>query len=126
MKILISARDLKSELVDKVDKMLRQHLQLYLEYNTENKLSTVSGLRDFVEHLQKTYNFILTSVGEGSLVIKGQCSDLQSQESLWNDCCSGVLNEAAERCLVTDDVKKEINLETLILKVIMEKSGELG
>ena len=124
--MLITARDLKSELVDKVDKMLRQHLQLYLEYNTENKLSTVSRLRDFVEHLEKTYNFILTSVGEGSLVIKGQCSDLQSQESLWNDCCSGVLNEAAERCLVTDDVKKEINLETLILKVIMEKSGELG
>ena len=124
--MLITARDLKSELVDKVDKMLRQHLQLYLEYNTEIKLSTVSRLRDFVEHLEKTYNFILTSVGEGSLVIKGQCSDLQSQESLWNDCCSGVLNEAAERCLVTDDVKKEINLETLILKVIMEKSGELG
>ena len=94
MKILISARDLKSELVDKVDKMLRQHLQLYLEYNTENKLSTVSGLRDFVEHLEKTYNFISTSVGEESLVIKGQCSDLQSLESLWNDCCSGVLNEA--------------------------------
>ena len=137
--MLITARDLRSELVDKVDKILRQHLQLYLEYNTENKLSTVSGLKDFVEHIEKTYNFTLTSVGEGSLVIKGQCSDLQSLESLWNDCCTGVLNEAAERCLVTDDVKKEINLETLRLKVIikeesyltckkalMEKSGELG
>ena len=138
--MLITARDLRSELVDKVDKILRLQLQLYLEYNTENKLSTVSGLKDFVEHIEKTYLFTLTSVGEGSLVIKGQYSDLQSLESLWNDFCSGVLNEAAERCLVTDDVrKKEINLETLRLKVIikeesyltckkalMEKSGELG
>ena len=137
--MLITARDLRSELVDKVDKILRLQLQLYLEYNTENKLSTVSGLKDFVEHIEKTYLFTLTSVGEGSLVIKGQYSDLQSLESLWNDFCSGVLNEAAERCLVTDDVKKEINLETLRLKVIikeesyltckkalMETSGELG
>ena len=77
-------------------------------------------------------------MGVGSLVIKGQCPDLQSLESLWNDYCSGVLNEAAERFLVTDDMKKEINLVTLRLKTtieeesyltckkaLMEKSGEL-
>ena len=135
----ITARDLSSELVDVVDRMLRQQLQWYLEYNKKNKLSTASGLSDFFKHLEKTYNFTLTSVGEGSLVIKGQCPDLQSLESLWNDYCSGVLNEAAERCLVTDDVKKEINSETLRLttiikeesyltcrKALMEKSGELG
>ena len=52
---------------------------------------------------------------------------------------SGVLNEASERCLVTDDMKKEINLETrrlrciiedesylTCIKALMEKSGELG
>ena len=122
-----------------MDRMVRQQLQCYLEYNKKLKLSTASGLRDFVKHLEKTYNFTLTSVGEGSLVIEGQCPDLQSLESLWNDYCSGVLNEAAERCLVTDGVKKEINLETLRFKtiikeesyltckkVLMEKSGELG
>ena len=122
-----------------MDRMVRQQLQCYLEYNKKLKLSTANGLRDFVKHLEKTYNFTLTSVGEGSLVIEGQCPDLQSLESLWNDYCSGILNEAAERCLVTDGVKKEINLETLRFKtiikeesyltckkVLMEKSGELG
>ena len=135
----IIARDLSSEKEDVVDRMVRQQLQCYLEYNKKLKLSTANGLRDFVKHLEKTYNFTLTSVGEGSLVIEGQCPDLQSLESLWNDYCSGVLNEAAERCLVTDGVKKEINLETLRFKtiikeesyltckkVLMEKSGELG
>ena len=121
-----------------MDRMLRQQLKVYLEHNNRNKLSTASGLSDFVKHLENTYQFSLTTVGEGSLVIKGQCPDLQSLESLWNDYCSGVLNEAAERFLVTDDMKKEINLVTIRLKTIieeesyltckkalMEKSGEL-
>ena len=134
----ITTRDLSSELQDVADRMLRQQLKAYLEYNKKKKLSTASGLSDFLKHLENTYNFTYTTVGVGSLVIKGQCPDLQSLESLWNDYCSGVLNEAAERCLVTDDMKKEINLVTLRLKTIieeenyftckkalMEKSGEL-
>ena len=134
----ITTRDLSSELVDVVDRMLRSQLEVYLKYNKTTKLSTASGLSDFVDHLENAYSFTYTSVGMGSLVIKGQCPDLQSLESLWNDYCSGVLNEAAERFLVTDDMKKEINLVTLRLKTIieeesyltckkalMEKSGEL-
>ena len=135
----ITTRDLDSELEDVVDRMLRQQLEVFLKYNKKTKLSTAKGLSTFVKHLENTYNVTLTSVGVGSLVIKVQCPDLQSLESLWNDYCSGLLNEAAERCLVTDDMKKEINLETLRLKTIivedsyltckralMEKSGELG
>ena len=135
----ITTRDLDSEREDVVDKMLRQQIEVYVKYNKRNKLSTARGLSDFVKHLEDTYNFTLTSVGMGSLVIKGQCPDLQSLESLWNDYRSGVLNEAAERFLVIDDMKKEINLETLRLrtiieeesyltckKALMEKSGELG
>ena len=119
----ITARDLSSELQDVVDGMLRQQLKMYLEYNKTNKLSTASGLSDFVKHLENAYNLTLTSVGVGSLVIKGQCPDLQSLESLWNDYCSGVLNEAAERFLVTDDMKKEINLVTLRLKTIIDQES---
>ena len=121
----ITTRDLSSELEDVVDRMLRQQLKVYLEHNNRNKLSTASGLSDFVKHLEDTYNLSLTSVGEGSLVIKGQCPDLQSLESLWNDYRSGVLNEAAERFLLTDVMKKEINLETLRLKTIIEEESYL-
>ena len=122
-----------------MDRMLRQQLEVFLKYNKKTKLSTAKGLSTFVKHLENSYNVTLKSLGMGSLVIKVQCPDLQSLESLWNDYCSGVLNEAAESCLVTDDMKKEINLETLRLKTIivedsyltckralMEKSGELG
>ena len=120
----ITTRDLDSELEDVVDRMLRQQLEVFLKYN-KNKLSTAKGLSTFVKHLENTYNVTLTSVGVGSLVIKVQCPDLQSLESLWNDYCSGVLNKAAERFLVTDDMKKEINLETLRLKTIIEEDSYL-
>ena len=108
-----------------MDRMLRYQLEVYLKYNKTTKLSTANGLSDFVKHLESTYNFSLTSVGMGSLVIKGQCPDLQSLESLWNDCDSGGLNEAAERLLVTDDIKREINLETVKLKTIIEVDNYL-
>ena len=121
----ITTRDLSSELEDVVDRMLRYQLEVYLKYNKTTKLSTANGLSDFVKHLESTYNFSLTSVGMGSLVIKGQCPDLQSLESLWNDCDSGGLNEAAERLLVTDDIKREINLETVKLKTIIEVDNYL-
>ena len=121
----ITTRDLSSELEDVVDRMLRYQLEVYLKYNKTTKLSTANGLSDFVKHLESTYNFSLTSVGMGSLVINGQCPDLQSLESLWNDYHSGVLNEAAEKLLVTDDIKREINLETVKLKTIIEVDSYL-
>ena len=134
----ITAPDLSSEQEDVVDGILRQQLKAYLDFNKTNKLSTASGLSDFIKHLENTYKLTLISVGVGSLVIKVQCPDLQSLERLWNDYCSGLLNKAAERFLVTDDVKKENNLVTLRLetiieeesyftckKALMKKSGEL-
>ena len=108
-----------------MDRMLRYQLEVYLKYNKTAKLSTANGLSDFVKHLESTYNFSLTSVGMGSLVINGQCPDLQSLERLWNDYHSGVLNEAAEKLLVTDDIKREINLETVKLKTIIEVDSYL-
>ena len=135
----ITTRDLSSELEDVVDRMLRQQLEAYLKYNKRTKLSTAKGLSDFVNHLENIYNISVTSVGMGSLVIEGQCPDLQSLERLWKDYHSGVLNEAAESFLVTDEIKRKINLETVKLKTIIEvdnylickkalteKSGELG
>ena len=132
----ITTRDLSSEVEDVVDRMLRQQLQGYLKYNNGTKLSTAHGLSicDFVEHLENTYKFSLTSLGTGSLVIKGKCADLQSLDSLWNDYNSGDLNQAAERFLVTDDIKREIKLKTIIeednylrsKKALTKNSGKLG
>ena len=108
-----------------MDTVLRQQLEGYLKYNKRIKLSTASGLSDFIKHVENTYNLTLTSVGVGSLVVKVQCPDLQILERLWNDYCSGVLNEAAERFLVTDEIKREINVEIVRLKTIIEEDNYL-
>ena len=105
----ITTPDLSSEVKDVVDRMLRHGLSIC----------------DFVEHLEITYTFSFTSLGTGSLVIQGQCDDPESLESLWKDCNSGVLNEAAERFLVTDDIKRKINLETVKLKTIIKEDNYL-
>ena len=120
-----TTRDLNSELDDVVDTVLRQQLEGYLKYNKRTKLYTASGLSDFIKHVENTYNLTLTSVGVGSLVVKVQCPDLQILERLWNDYCSGVLNEAAERFLVTDEIKREINVEIVRLKTIIEEDNYL-
>ena len=61
----ITPRKLSNELEDVVDIMLRRQLKVYLKYQKRNKLSTASGLSDFIKHLENTYNFALTSVGMG-------------------------------------------------------------
>ena len=61
----ITPSKLSNELEDVVDIMLRKQLEVYLKYQKTNKLSTASGLSDFIKHLENTYNFALTSVGMG-------------------------------------------------------------
>ena len=61
----ITTRKLSNELEGVVDIMLRKQLEVYLKYQKTNKLSTASGLSDFIKHLENTYNFTLTSVGMG-------------------------------------------------------------
>ena len=65
----------------------------------------------------------LESVGLGSLEITFWCTSLESLESLWSDYHSGHLNDIAERYLVTDDIKKKLNLESIRLKTIIENEN---
>ena len=78
-----------------------------------------------IEHIQDAYNLALKSVGVGSLEITFQCTSLESLECLWSDYQSGHLNDIAERYLVTDDIKKKLNLENVSLKTIIEEENYL-
>ena len=61
----ITTRDLISEPEDEVDKIIERQLQAYLKSNEKLKLTTASGLSDFLKHLENTYKFALTSVAMG-------------------------------------------------------------
>ena len=61
----------------------------------------------------------------GSLIIIFNCQSIKSLEHLWNDYCSGYLDEMAEQYLVTDEMKGKLNLETISLKITIEHENYL-
>ena len=119
-----------------VHEILTQQIQKYTKYRT---VATPDGVSALIEHIHKTYNLALESVGVGSLEVKFRCPTLESLEHLWSDYQSGQLNDIAETYLVSGDIKEKLNLETVSLKttieeenyqickrILMEKSCEFG
>ena len=103
-----------------IHETLTRQIQLYTRFR---RVSTPDGVSGLIEHIQDAYNLALKSVGVGSLEIKFQCTSLESIESLWSDYQSGHLNDIAERYLVTDHIKKKLNLESIRLKTIIEEEN---
>ena len=92
----------------------------------------------FVQYLRYRFNVFVRRRDLGSLLITVECSSLQSLEGLWEDYCSGHLNEIAQEMLVTADVLEKLGLTDVKLKtfiseeeyekgkqIFMDNSGEL-
>ena len=109
------------ELTDEQSKIvhetLARQIQVYIRYRN---ISTAEGVSALIEHIQETYNLALRSVGVRSLEISFQCPSLESLERLCSDYQSGHLNDIAKRYLVTDDIKKKLNLKNVRLKTTIE------
>ena len=119
-----------------IHETLEQQIQLYFRHRTVYSEEGVSGL---IEYIVDTHKVATKSVGLGSLEITFRCPTLESLESLWSDYQSGHLNDIAERYLVTEDIKKKLNLQSIRLKttieeenysnckkILVEKSGEFN
>ena len=103
-----------------VHETLQRQIQVYFQHRT---IATSEGVSGLIEYIKKTHNVALESVGLGSLEVKFRCTSLESLESLWSDHQSGHLNDIAERYLVTDNIKKKLNLESIRLKTIIEEEN---
>ena len=113
-------QDLSDEQEEIIHETLIRRIQVYTKYR---RLSTADGVSALIEHIQDTYNLALKSVGVGSLEITFRCPSLESLESLWSDYQSGHLNDIAESHLVTDDIKKKLNLENVRLETTIEEEN---
>ena len=74
------------------------------------------GLRCYLEgalHVE------VTKAVEGSLRITVVCPTLEILEGLWADYCSGHLNAVAEENLLTDDIKRRLQVKSVALKTII-------
>ena len=67
----------------------------------------------------------LKSVQRGSLIITVECPTLESLERLWNDYQSGCLNDIAESTLVTDELKRNLGLDHVRLRITVEEENYL-
>ena len=63
---------------------------------------------------------------EDALRIEVKCLTLESLERLWQDYRSGQLNRMAENLLVTDDIKRKFNLESITLKTTISEADYLA
>ena len=129
-------QELNDEQSKIVREILERQIQVYIRFCN---ISTTEGVSGLIEHIHRTYNLALNCVGLGCLEISLQCPSLESLERLWSDYQSGHLNDVAERYLVTDDIKKKLNLKNVRLtttiedenyrickKILMEKLCEFG
>ena len=119
-----------------MDDILEVHARKYLIHHSP---LTREGLSAFFDHLVEVHNVSVKSVQKGSLILTVECPTLESLEGLWNDYQSGCLNDIAESYLVTDELKRKLELDHVRLRItieeenylickkaLMEISGELG
>ncbi|KAJ7383754.1 hypothetical protein OS493_026285 [Desmophyllum pertusum] len=81
----------------------------------------------FAKYLKYKLNVDVRSHEVGSLLITVECSSLQILEGLWEDYCSGHLNQIAQEVLVTADVLEKLGVTDVKLKTfISEEEYEKG
>ena len=77
-------------------------------------------------YLQGVLDLIVREAIEGCLHITVECTTLQILESLWEDYCSGHLNAVAEERLLTDDIKKRFDVESVKLETTILENDYLA
>lgn len=124
IKLVISTQGLNEEQQKTVNEILALQTEAYVKSHdlSTAELERVGAL---IEHIKKAYELALVSVNVGSLEIILYCPTLESLEHLWSDYLCGYLEEVAERYLVTDEMKRKLNLKTVRLKTIIEKESYL-
>ena len=98
----------------------------YLKFNDYSGDEPHQAITSFTVHLINVYKVRLVTLGVASVIIFLDCPTLESLERLWSDCLSGHLHKVAERYLVTDEMKKKLNLETISLKATIEQENYLN
>ena len=125
IKFKIEAVGLSEEQKKYVYDMSITQATTFLESHSYSKVK-VTGVRALLEFLETTYDVSRVALNVGSLIISLNCKTLKGLDHLWNDYLSGHLNKVAERYLVTDEMKKKLNLKKINLKTTIEEENYLN
>ena len=124
IKLQIEAERLNEEEKKDVYDMLTPQITTFIKrrYYSKVKLQELGSL---IEFLERVYNLSQVALDKGSLIISLDCKTLKDLDQLWNDYLSGHLNKVAERYLVTEEIKRKLNLRKINLKTTMEEDNYL-
>ena len=78
-------------------------------------LSSFEGLFNFYAYLHGHLSLADITFQKGCIKITVICRTLEILERLWDEYCSGRLNAEAENCLITENVKEKLGMETIKL-----------
>ena len=105
-----------------INVMLTQIVQAHDE-GSDHTRGWRSYVKSFTSLLTKIYKVIVLHVCTGSIVVSLRCPTLESLEHLRSDYRSGDLDKLAKRYLVTDEIKKKLNLETIYLETTIDEEN---
>lgn len=127
VELLISTTtNLGKEKEEAMKQMLTQSVNNYFKYNDHSRDEFCQAIKSFNDYLIDVYKVHLVTLAVGSLIITLDCPTLESLDRLWRDYNSGHLDKLAEEYLVTDKLKKRLNLETVCLKTTITKENYLN
>ena len=126
VRLFISAKNLEKKEKEAMEEILTQVVEKYVKCNEFSKDNLGEDLKSFTDHIDNVYGVHLVTVGKGSVIIILDCPTLDSLEHLWNDYLAGHLDNLAERYLVTNEMKKKFDLETVSLKTTILEEDYLN
>ena len=97
-------------------------------------LTTQQELRQFCYYLRENLDLELSEKKTDNLILTVHCRTLEILERLWEDYCSGHLDEVAEECFLADEVaqteeergeKREVDVDTISLETTISKEDYL-
>ena len=116
MQLKITPEDLNDEQEEIFDSVLQQTV---LSVEPDN-LSANEGVGSLTKYLKESHSLTLKTFTPDGLTLIVQCP-LASLGSLLDDYHSGHLNEVAGRCLLTGEIRKILNMDTVRLKTTIEE-----
>ena len=84
-----------------------------------NKEDAGRSVKEFPAYLRKVkliQDSGQTEESDNSLRVAVECENSEILEQLWRDYRSGYLNVVAEKCLLTDDIKRRFHLTSVKFK----------
>ena len=126
VKLFIWQKNLEEKKKEAMEKILTQVVETYVECNKLSQGNLKEDLKSLTDHIVDAYGVLLVTVGKGSVIIILDCPTLDSLEHLWNDYLAGHLDNLAERYLVTNEMKKTLDLETVSLKTTILEEDYLN